>query len=190
MQDHVGQRVAVGLRQFGNERVNMGLNIHLIAELGDAHETFPQRVGDERLFQRAQEQLQRPGDDVNVHLRNERLPLAAQQSLLHVFDFAFRPADAVNADFVHAAPFDFVDAMDDQGRDHGRRAGRVVGHRADESFARRCLHARHARHRHARLAVHVTRAAAFDTFQRRFAEFDAAQNNAAFKQQSEIDFFY
>lgn len=82
MENNVCERVSVGLREIRDEWVHCCLYIHLIVKISDANKTVPQRVGDERLFKRAEEKLQGAGNDMNINLRELGLSFAAQQAFL------------------------------------------------------------------------------------------------------------
>ena len=82
VKNQISQRVSIGLRQVGHQRVDRRLHVHFVADIGDPHKTVPQGVGDQRFFERAEEQLQSARDDVDVHLGDQRLPFAAQKTFL------------------------------------------------------------------------------------------------------------
>ena len=85
-------------------------------------------------------------------------------------DFSFEHVHPVESALVEPAELELVDAVHDDGRDHGRRVGRVVGDRADEMG--RSAHRRHARHRHRGLALDVARRQTVDALERTLAETD------------------
>ena len=91
--------------------------------------------------------------------------LTATKYYFEVVDISFGSTEAVNADFVHCPQIDFVQAVDDQRRDHGTRLRRVIGD-GTHKMTGQSPHRRHARRRHHRFALDVARSQTVDALHR------------------------
>lgn len=86
MEDEKGQGVATGLRQFGHEDADAGLDVGVVGDVSDARERLAHRPRHERLLQRRQERLEDGAEHVHVDRRQLRWRhLALQQLLLPPF---------------------------------------------------------------------------------------------------------
>ena len=126
MEHKEGEGVSVGLRHLGDCLEELGHPVRHVRVGGGLGEHGPLAVGDQRLSQRLEEVLDQAGEGVHVALGEIGTPSSSEKLLTQVSHLFLTSRDPVEADFREAPGLDLVDAVDNEGRDHGGGVGRVV----------------------------------------------------------------
>ena len=126
MEHEEGKGVSVGLRHLRDRLEELGHPIRDVGVGGGLGEHGPLAVRDQRLPQRLEEVLHQPGEGVHVALGEVRTSSTSEELLPQVTDLFLTPRDPVETDLVETPGLDLIDAVNNEGRDHGGGVWRVV----------------------------------------------------------------
>ena len=126
MEHKEGEGVSVGLRHLGDCLEELGHSVSHVWVGGGLGEHSPLAVGDQRLSQRLEEILDQASEGVHIALGEIGTASSSEEFLPQISHLLLTPRDPVEADLIEAPGLDLIDAVDDEGGDHGGGVGSEV----------------------------------------------------------------